>query len=159
MEIEYIDPVTGKSVKSLIGDLNADFFAQLSAFRLTEKNVKERIDNLNISADAKALLFSLNKITFSVGRAVIKIGKKIIDVIFSLIKNFPYLSFGVIFGLLLGALIAAIPLIGAALGSLATTIALALGVALGGLEEFKSDDLKKRIDNFVKDLSPLRNQT
>lgn len=159
MEIEYIDPVTGKSVKSLIGDPNADFFAQLTSFSMTEKNAKEKIDKLSISADAKKLLFSLNKITFSVGRAVIKIGKKIIDVIFSLMKNFPCLSFGMIFGLLLGALIAAIPLIGAALGSLATMIALALGVALGGLEEFKSDDLKERIDQFIKDLSPLRNQT
>ena len=159
MEIEYIDPETGKSVKSLISEPNADFFSQVSSFSLTEKGVKEKIDNLNISADAKALLFSLNKFTFAAGRTAIKIGKKIIDVVFSLIKNFPYLSFGVIFGILLGALIAAIPLIGAALGSLATTIALALGVALGGLEEFKSDDLKKRIDTFVKDLSPLRNQT
>lgn len=157
MDIEYIDVNTGKILKHKINDPNHDFFDFLASFDSTEAKTKNKIDSLNISADAKALLFSLNKFAFTAGKFVLKIGKKIIDVILSLLKHFPYLSFGVIFGLVLGALVAAIPLIGAALGSLATTIALALGVTLGGLKEFESNDLKNRIDEFIKELAPLRN--
>jgi hypothetical protein len=155
MDIEYIDSNTGKVFKQQIDDPDQSFWDFLASFECTEKQLQSKIDSLDISADKKAILSSLNKITFTAGRFVIKIGKKIIDVIFSLLKNFPYLGFGVIFGLVLGALISAIPLIGAALGAIATTITVALGVTLGGLEEYKSGDLRVRIDRFVKDLSPL----
>lgn len=156
MDIEYIDANTGKALKRRINDPSRDFFDFLASFDSTEAQIKNKIDSLNISADAKALLFNLSKFVFTAGKFVLKIGKKIIDIILSLLKNFPYLSFGVIFGLVLGAAVAAIPLIGAALGSLATTIALALGVTLGGLKEFESEDLKSRIDGFIKELAPLR---
>lgn len=155
MEIEYIDSNTGKVFKQQIDNPDQTFLDFLASFEFTEKQLQRKIDSLDISADKKAMLSSLNKFTFIAGRFVIKIGKKIIDVIFSLVKNFPYLGFGVIFGLVLGTLISAIPLIGAALGSLATTIAVALGVTFGCLEEYKSGDLRERIDSFVKDLSPL----
>ncbi len=157
MDIEYVDVNTGKPIKHKINEPSRDFFDFIASFDSTEAQIKDRIDNLDISADNKAKLFSLIKFTFTAGKFVIKIGKKIIDVILSLLKNFPYLGFGVIFGLVLGSLVAAIPLIGAALGSLATTIAVALGVTFGGLKEFESDDIKDRIDRFVKELAPLRN--
>ncbi len=156
MEIEYVDQQTGKSSCATVKEISQDFIDLMSSFGLTDSKIKSKIESLNISADSKALLYSLNKFVFTAGKIVIKIGKKIIDVIFALLNNFPYLSFGVIFGLILGALIAAIPLIGAALGPLATSIAVALGVAFGSLEEFKSEDIKKRIDSFIKDLSPLQ---
>jgi len=156
MEIEYIDQNSGKVNRATVKELDQDFIGLMSSFGLSDSKIKSKIDSLNISADSKVLLNSLNKFVFTAGKVVIKIGKKIIDVIFALLKNFPYLSFGVICGLVLGALISAIPLLGAALGALATSIAVALGFVFGGLEEFKSEDIKERIDSFIKDLSPLQ---
>ena len=157
MDIEYIDFNSGKTKKHNIKEPDQGFFDFLESFASTEAQIRSKIDSLNISADAKALLYSLNKFTFTAGRHILKIGKKIIDFVLALLTNFPYLGFGLIFGLVLGALIAAIPLIGAALGSLATTIAVAIGATLGGIEEYKSGDLKTRIDNFMKSFAPLQN--
>ena len=87
---------------------------------------------------------------------ILKIGRKIIDILFSLMRAFPNVTFGIIFGLVVGALIAAIPFIGAVLGGLATHIAVAFGVVLGAKADFESGGLGKRIEAVLAEFAPLR---
>jgi hypothetical protein len=49
---------------------------------------------MNVSAGTKALLHSFSKATLTAGKAIIKVGRKIIDVLFSLLRQFPHLTFG-----------------------------------------------------------------
>jgi len=156
MDILTIDAKTGKEATMSIPDINSGFFAFANNFELNDEQVRSFIDRMKISADAKALLYQFSKATIRAGAAIIKIGRKIIDILFSTMNAFPNITFGVIFGLVVGALVASIPLIGAVLGSLATAIAVILGVVLGANEELKSGDLGERVKVILAEFSSLR---
>lgn len=132
----------------------SDFIRNLE---FSDDQVRNQIDRMPISADTKAMLYQFSKATVTAGRAIIKIGRKLIDIIFALLRQFPNLSFGVIFGLLMSALITAIPVIGAVLGSLFAPILFGLGVAIGSWEDFKSGAMGARIDLVLREFEPLNN--
>lgn len=157
MDVNVNDVKSGKPFTTTISEPTASFFDFVGSFDLSDDRIQGLIDNINVSADTKALLYSFSKATITVGRTVVKIGRKILDFLFSLMKSFPNLTFGIAFGLVLGALIAAIPLIGAALGGLATVLALGFGVVLGGINELKQGDLGERVSDLLERLSPLAN--
>ncbi len=156
MEVTSIDHESGEQVFTTVPDPKPDFFTLFEKFDLSDEQVRHAIDRMNISADAKALLYSFSKTTIRAGKMILKIGRKIIDILFSLMKAFPNLTFGIIFGLVVGALISAIPLIGIALGGLATHIAVAFGVVLGAKADFESGGLGKRIEAVLAEFAPLR---
>lgn len=157
MNVNANDTKSGKPFTETISEPPASFFDFVGSFELSDERIRSLIDSLNVSADTKALLYSFSKATITVGRSIVKIGRKILDFLFSLMKSFPSLSFGMVFGLVLGALIAAIPLIGAILGGPAAALALGFGVVLGGLNELKQGDLGERVSDFLNRLSPLAN--
>jgi hypothetical protein len=149
------DAKSGKPITESVSELPSSFFDFVGSFEFSDDRIRNLIDNINVSADTKALLYSFSKATITVGRAVVKIGKKILDFLFFLLKSFPSLTFGMVFGLVVGALIGAIPLIGVVLGAPATVLAVGLGVVLGGTNELKQGDLGERVREFLDRLSPL----
>ena len=155
MDVNVNDAKSGKPFTATISEPPTSFFDFVGSFELSDDRIRSLIDNINVSADMKALLYSFSKATITVGRAIVKIGRKILDSLFSLLKSFPSLTFGMAFGLVVGALIAAIPLIGAVLGGPATILALGFGVVLGGMNELKQGDLGERVSDLLDRLSPL----
>ena len=155
MEIDVIDEMSGKPFKATISEPPASFFDFVGNFDLSDERMQALIDGMNVTADTKAMLYSFSKATIKVGRTIVKIGRKILDFLFTLAKSFPSLTFGVIFGLVIGALIAAIPVIGAAIGGVATVLAVGFGVVLGGMNEVKQDDLGERVNTFLDQLRAL----
>jgi hypothetical protein len=156
MKVVSIDSKTGKEVITDIADPDPSFFSFIGGTELSDEEIRSKIDRMNVSADVKALLYSFSKATIKAGKVLLKIGRKIIDIIFSLIKAFPNITFGIIFGLVVGALITAIPVIGFVLGSLATSIAVAFGFIVGAKADFESGDIGARVDALVAEFSPLR---
>ena len=156
MKVISIEPESGKEFSTTIPDPNPEFFTLLDELELSDEQVRSQVDHMNVSADVKALLYSFSKATIRAGKMILKIDRKIIDILFSLMKAFPNVTFGVIFGLVVGALIATIPFIGIALGGLATHIAVAFGVVLGAKADFESGGLSKRIDGVLAAFAPLR---
>lgn len=154
MGVNASDAKSGKSFTT-VSEPPTSFFDFVGSFELSDDRIQSLIDNLNVSADTKALLYSFSKATIKVGRAIVKIGRKILDFLFSLLKSFPSLTFGMAFGLVVGALIAAIPVIGAVLGGPATALALGFGVVFGGMNELNQGDLGKRVSALLDRLSPL----
>lgn len=155
MGVSANDAKSGKPSTATASEPPPSFFDFVGSVELSDDLILSLIDNLNVSADTKALLYSFSKATITVGRAIVKIGRKILDFLFSLLKNFPHLTFGMAFGLVVGALIAAIPLIGTALGGTSTLLALGFGVVLGSMKELKQDDFGERVRDFLRRLSPL----
>lgn len=155
MVVSINDAKSGKPSIETGSEPSTSFFDFVGSFELSDERILSFIDNLHVSADTKALLYSFSKATITVSRSIVKIGRKILDFLFSLLKSFPSLTFGLAFGLVVGALIAAIPVIGAALGGPATVLALGLGVALGGMNELKQGDLGERVSDLLDRLSPL----
>jgi hypothetical protein len=156
MKITVIDSKTGKEIQREISEPSPNFFDFFNGVDLNDEEIKTRIDGMGVSADVKALLYSFSKATLRAGKTILKIGRKIIDIIFALMKTFPNLAFGIVFGLVVGALFSAIPLLGILLGSIATKLAILFGVIFGAKIEVESGDLGKRIEALLAQFSPLK---
>jgi hypothetical protein len=156
MKVVAIDSVTGKEISATIDESNTKFFDFMGAFDYSDEQLLSQIDKMNVSADIKALLYSFSKTTIKAGKVILKIGRKILDILLSIIKAFPNVTFGLIFGWLVGALLSAIPYLGHVLGPLATPIAMAFGSALGAKADLEAGGLGKRIDAVLAEFSPLR---
>ena len=123
---------------------------------LPNRRLKDLIERTNLSADMKALLTDIATITTKVAGKLISIGRKILTVVFDLIKLFPAITIGVIAALVLTSIIAAIPLIGGVLAGALSSILLLLGIGKGALTDLSSPALNERIQNFVNSLSALK---
>jgi hypothetical protein len=151
IEVEFIDARTGTLTSKKVQAPPMSFFDAVRSEQWTDRQIETFIDRLDISADAKANLASFAKVTLKVGREVVRIGRKIVDVLFSFLRNFPGIGFGVIFAVVITTLLGAIPLLGAVLGSLASTLL----VAFGGYVDLKNPAFSARLDAFVEELRPL----
>ena len=151
IEVEFIDAETGKLASKKVKEPPMSFFEAVRSERWTDRQIETFIDRLDISADAKANLASFAKVTLKVGREVVRIGRKIVDVLFSFLRHFPGIAFGVIFAVVITTLLSAIPLLGAILGPVASTLIL----AFGGYVDLKNPAFSARLDAFIEELRPL----
>lgn len=156
MKITIIDTQTGKEIQNEIPEPRPEFFNFLRETNLNDDEICSKIDHMNVSADIKSLLHSFSKTTIRAGQAIINIGRKIIDIIFALMKAFPNITFGIIFGLVVGMLIAVIPLLGVLLGALVAKLAVLFGIILGAKAELESSDLGQRVATLISEFAPLR---
>lgn len=155
MKVVSIDPTNGREVITNIADPDPSFFSFVNGIELSDEDIRSKIDCMNVSADTKALLYSFSKATIRAGNAILKIGRKIIDIIFTFVRNFPNIAFGVIFGLVVGALVASIPLIGLILGPIATPIAILLGIVLIGRKDWENVDMGERMEPILTQIETI----
>ena len=156
MKVSSTDPKTGKEVATEIPDLNAGFFLFINDTELNDEQIRAQIEKMSVSADVKAMLFSFSKAALRTGKVIMKVGRKILDILFSIIRAFPNITFGVIFGLVVGALVAFIPAIGFLVGWLVTPIAVGFGFVVGAKADLEAGEMRQRIDAILVQFSPLR---
>ena len=123
---------------------------------LPARKLKDLIERTNLSADMKALLTDISTITMKVAGKLITIGRKILTIVFDLIRVFPAITVGVIAALVLTSIIASIPLVGGALAGALSSILLLLGIGKGALTDLSNPALNDRIESFVNSLSALK---
>jgi len=155
MRIEGIDPETKKEFVADVKGVNEDFIQSMSEFSLNSEDIKKTIDNLDISADAKSTLYKFSKATVKIGEFVVKIGRKILDFICILYKEYPNAVFGLIFGAIAGFLISTIPVLGALLAALVTPLAMVFSMMKGAQEDIKDKKLNRKIAEINAKFSPL----
>jgi len=155
MKISATDPETGSSYEAEAKDVNEGFVGSMSDFDMSDDQIKRQIDNLNVSADVKSLLYKFSKATIKAGEFILKIGRKILDFICQLVNKYPNATFGMIFGAIAGVLIATIPVIGAVLASIFAPIAIAFGLIAGLKEDIKDNKLAREIARINASFSPL----
>lgn len=110
-----------------------------------KRALRDRIDRLSVSADAKALLNDLLEMAIEVSGRVIDAGRRILAFVFDLVERFPNTAFGVIVALVVSTLIASIPLLGLVLGPLLSPLLLAFGLAAGAIADLKDAPLRARV--------------
>ncbi len=120
-----------------------------------DAEILQRIESLSVSADAKALLADLLKLATRVGQTVLRVGRKIIDFVLSLVRAFPHLGFAALVAVVVTALVAMVPVIGVALASALGPLTLALGIVVGGAVDVQSPDLEARVREFASGCSGL----
>lgn len=158
MIVEAVDPRTGKRIDlKCAAETEADI-RDLLSFDFSEETLKKRLNSLSISADAKSLLFTIAKTTIKVGTTLVKIGRKILDVIMTLVTKFPMAGAGLIFGAVFGHLVASVPIIGFAFGPFIGTLALAFGFVAGAMQDFGNIALERRIKTELASFQGLRSQ-
>ena len=155
MKVSGKNPESGEEFNTESNSIDNDFVESMSIFDMAEEKIKEIIDKLDISADAKSMLFSFSKATIRVGEKIINIGRKIIDYICRVFTEFPSASFGMVFGAIAGLLISSIPILGVVLGPLFTPIAIVLGLVAGLKEDLKDKALARRIAEINAKFNPL----
>jgi len=115
---------------------------------LSLRKIKSSLERLNCSADTKALLMDLARITLTVGERIVAVGRKIISVAFDLVERYPNTTFGLVVGLTLSVLVSSVPLLGFLLGPLLTPLFLAFGLSMGALADFKELGVRSRISEL-----------
>jgi len=127
------------------------FFEKSSSLR----SLRDRIDRLEISADAKSLLLDLATITLNVGGKLLALGRKILEFALDLAQKFKNVIFGVIIALLLSAVLGAIPLLGPAIAALLTPLMVAFGILRGSIEDFRGMAIQSEIDALKQRMEVL----
>ena len=121
----------------------------------TDAQILRRIESLDVSADVKALLSDLLRLATQVGEAVLRVGRKILDFVLTMIRQFPALSFAVVIAAVLTLLVSMVPLLGGILASILGPLLIALGVAGGAALEIQTGDLRERVARFAARFQPL----
>ena len=121
----------------------------------SDAQILQQIESLSVSADAKALLADLLKLATRVGQTVLRVGRKIIDFVLSLVRAFPHMGFAALVAVVVTALISMVPFIGIALASVLGPLAMALSIVVGGAVEFQSSDLEARVRDFAAEFSDM----
>lgn len=149
MIVEAVEPETGKTIQMECAAKSEDEIRDLLSFDLSEETLKKRIDSLAVSADVKSVLFTIARTTIRVGSLVLNIGRKVLDIITTILGEFPMTSTGTIFGAIFGYLLSSVPIIGFALGSFVGPIAIAFGFAAGAMQDLGNKALERRIRSSV----------
>jgi hypothetical protein len=147
---------TGKTIEVEIPDENLEALQALAQDNVSDTKLQSYIDNLDLPADAKALIASILKTAVRVGEMVIRIGKKIVEIVIMIASKFPNATFGLVLGLIVGALVTSIPLIGGLLGAFVLPIAAAFGLATGYMDDLRDNSLAKKVAEVSAMFQPLK---
>ena len=143
--------------------LDDDAIAELNTCEFAKERVGRLIDNLNVEADVKFLLHSILGKSIEVvtvaGKVVIWIGRKILDVVLFLMREFPNATFGVIFGIVVGYLIGLIPIIGFLIGPVVGTILAAFGFVQGVVQDLREKDIRRRVVEICRQFNSLKTES
>jgi hypothetical protein len=139
MYAEVIHPKTGERYTIELPNLKPADLDLMKKEYTTNEEVKSYIEQLSVSAETKAILFKISQFTITVGKTIIKMGKKILEMVIMLASKYKHAAFGLLLGALLGSLIAAIPLVGAALAAFLQPLLMIFGLGKGLWEDLKRD--------------------
>lgn len=155
MKIKGVNPETGEEFEAEADQVDKGFIDSMLDFKLSNEDMRKLIDSLNVSADVKSLLYAFSKATIKAGEFVLKIGRKIIDFVCMLFKEYPNATFGVIFGAIVGFLISTIPVLGVVLGPIAASIFISIGFIFGAKEDISDKGLARKIAEANAEFAPL----
>ncbi|NOD49990.1 MULTISPECIES: hypothetical protein [unclassified Ruegeria] len=156
MKVSGIASDTGEAVAQEISDVSVEELQSMATLGLSSGELKARIDNLAVSADAKVLLFQVATKVIRVGETVVKIGQKILETVFEVIKTYPNTSFGVVFGAIAGTLVSSIPIIGWVLGPVITPLLVVFGMTVGVAVDIADKAAERSIRTYLARFEPLK---
>jgi len=107
------------------------------------------VQNLDIPAEAKAILVKLVDLTVTVGNRVLAIGKRILELTLYILREFPNAAAGLVIGAVIGFAFNFIPVLGSFISSIVTPLFAALGLAVGFWRDLQDRALKMRIEQEV----------
>lgn len=130
-----------------VADMNGDI--------LSPRDLRRRLENLSLSADAKSLLDELTGLVVRIGGRVVQLGRAVLTLALDLLRISPGAIFGAILGAVIAMFIASVPIFGAILGALLSPLLIAFGIAAGGIPDLMSGRIGERALEFIDRYRPL----
>jgi len=155
MDAFILDKTSNERVAFAIPDITNDELSRMNDEMLTDSQLLQFLDNLEMSADAKALVAELRATTLKIGETAVRVGRRILEIALVIFNAYPRTAFGAVVGFILGILIGSIPVLGALLGPIATPLLVALGVAHGYSEDLKDIAVDRKIREALNVYDPL----
>lgn len=155
MEIKGLNFDTEEDVTFETDDIKPSFWDTLIDATQSDAKLRAFIDSLNCSADLKEYYYRIASVTIRVGKRIIQIGRKILETVMAIAKEYPHTSFGFCVGFLIGALAGEIPLFGVILGPALGPLAMLLGVVNGYFRDNEDSKLTNKIKSVVDEYAPL----
>lgn len=122
------------------------------------RKIKSTLDNSNLSADLKALIYDVAKVTIKIGETVIAIGRRILEIASALVSKFPNLTMGTLVGLTIAAVISSLlgglPIIGG-LAALLSKLVVLLGAGKGFIDDLRENAAKVEMDRVTAQFNAL----
>ena len=156
MKTEAIDSDGNKITVEIEDNEVNRLYEEFKSRGLPKRELNRMIANLDISADAKALIKSIMDTVIKVGDVVLRIGKRIVEIVFDIVKRFPNATFGLVLGVILSVLIASIPIIGAIVGPLVAPVLAAFGLGAGLIKDMKESPIVRAIKDETVSFEPLK---
>jgi hypothetical protein len=147
-----VQGVDGKYESINISEEQLNGFSKINEEILTKDKIKTYIDNMDISAEVKVFLNSVVNVTFKIGEMVYNIGKKIVEILIYLAKEFPNMTMGLIIGFVIGTLISSIPLIGWLLSSIIFPVTIFAGGVAGLYYDISDKATKQTINSYLDEM-------
>ena len=159
MRIEAEAPESGPKFSGVASGLDENIIDEFfNSFNLSDEEIRRWIARLDISADAKSILYKIAKTTIRAGQFVIKVGRKILEIVSFLLREYPNATLWLIFGAVVGVLVTSIPVIGVVIGPLFTTLAMVVGFAMGAWEDIKDKNMKRKMQEEMVNFEKLRTE-
>lgn len=149
MIVEMTNPETKQTVSVDVEDVDIEVLKEQFKLNFSAAEFTRIIDNLDIPAEAKALLTELLNFSIKVGTVVLEVGKKIIEVIKVFVKNFPNTTAGIIIAVILSFLVHCIPILGPLLSWICTPLLLIFCVGVGILKDYENTELGKALNEVI----------
>lgn len=143
MHVETVNLETGESFALEMSPEELEQLVRDARPRLSKKQLERRIANLEISADVKVLLASFMSATIKIGNAVLNIGRRILEIVFDLVKRYPNFTFALVMRLVGALLLHFVPWLAPILIPLLTAMDLGFALAKDYLERRKNDTTSK----------------
>ncbi|MCP5313166.1 MAG: hypothetical protein H6955_06400 [Chromatiaceae bacterium] len=157
MIVEVVHPETGERYSVDIPSLSEEKLAAMKREYATDQQLKAHLDKLPLPAEVKAILHKIAKFSIEIGKTIIAIGKRVIEIALLVAKKFPNTTLGLIVGAILTALLALIPFIGPALSSIIGTLATIYATTRGFIDDLRSSNpqIVEEINEAVSVFRPL----
>ena len=124
----------------------------------TLRKIKSYLENSDLSADLKALLYDVAKFTLKIGERVVAIGRYTLSLASALIDKYPNMVSAAAVGMALvtltGSILGGIPAVGT-LAVFLSKIAAALGVAKGFFDDLRQNVARSEVDQMNAQFSAL----
>ena len=123
------------------------------------RKIKSFLDNSDLSADLKALLYDVAKVSVKIGEAVVAIGRRIFEIASVLGSKFPNLTIGILVGLTVAAVISStlgtVPVIGVGLAAILSKLVVLLGVGKGFIDDLRNNAARTEMDRVSAQFNAL----
>lgn len=114
----------------------------------SKRELREMLNNLTLSADAKILMGEVLDTTAQVGGGLVEIGRHILNFIMDLCRRYQATTLGVIVSLTISMLVNSIPILGLLLGPLVAPIMAVFMISAGALTDMRNSSIEKQIELF-----------